>query len=164
MIIENDKILFKKKSNFIVIGFFSLTLIASSLMTDYLSLSIFPFPGIYCAIFFLLVFVLILVYRNFLNFNYIYFSNETDKIILRYYPIKFFTKDFRSIEISKSSFRDFEEKKSFLGKKHDIILFQLTKKGIAKYPKISLSALNKKQKRDLTDTLTQLKEINSKKV
>ena len=109
MVIENQINLNKKKKHFFFIGFIFITLISTSLMSDYFTLYLFPFPGMNYALFFLFVFVLVLIYRTFLDYNYIFFNNESDKIILRYHPLKFFTKDFNSIEISKGSFRDFEE-------------------------------------------------------
>jgi hypothetical protein len=159
MIIDNQNNLFKIKTQFFIIGFIFIGLITSSLMSDFFTKN-FPYlSGWLNALIFFAIFVLILIYRNILNYNYIYFDNESDKIILRYYPIKIFSKDFKSIEISKRSFTGFEEKIYFFKQKHDIILYQKTVKGIAKYPPVSITALDNSQKKQLLLSLKVLKVI-----
>jgi hypothetical protein len=161
MVIDNQDNLFKIKTNFFIIGFIFITLITSSLMSDFFYDYIFKMSKWIYAIIFFMIFILILTYRGILNYNYIHFDNESDKIILRYYPIRIFTKSFKSIEISKSAFGGFEEKIYFFKRRHDIVLFQKTSRGIAKYPPVSITSLNKGQKKELILSLNNLKIKNS---
>jgi hypothetical protein len=74
---------------------------------------------------------------------YIYFEDTGDKLIIRYYPLKILNQKKNSIEIPKKDFIKFTTEKFFFRKYEKIILYQKFKKGIAKYPPISLSAVNK---------------------
>ena len=96
----------------------------------------------------LLLFVVPLV-----NFYYIEYSSESNDIIIRYYPIITFLtgREYKSIEFPKSMLYAVDLKKNFLFK--DLIISVKTKKGIADYPEISLSALSKKQIQEMVDDL-----------
>jgi hypothetical protein len=153
MVIDNQNNLYKIKSKFFIIGFIFIVLITFSLMSDFFKVYFFDFSGWLYAFLFFTIFIIIITYRSILNYNYILFDDESDKIILRYYPIKIFEKKFKSIEISKISYKGFEEKIYFFKQKHDIILYQKTIKGIAKYPPVSITALDKQQKKDLLFSL-----------
>lgn len=85
--------------------------------------------------------------------NFIIYKETDDKIIVRYYPLHPFHDKFKSIEISKQTFSHFELKKRSLGLREDLFLFQMSAKGLAKYPGISLSALSKKQRSDVLESL-----------
>ncbi len=75
---------------------------------------------------------------------YIYFEDAGDKLIIRYYPLKIMNRKKNSYEIPKKDFLKFTTEKFFLGKYEKLILYQRFRKGVAKYPPISLSAVNKK--------------------
>ena len=53
------------------------------------------------AIFFAIAYVIYAFYESFRNYNYIYFSDESDKIVLRYFAPTYFTSRKNSIEIPK---------------------------------------------------------------
>ncbi|MBN2349885.1 MAG: hypothetical protein JXJ22_13655 [Bacteroidales bacterium] len=106
----------------------------------------------------LIVLVIAAVYIGLITYemvrepNYIYFSDNGDKIIFRYFSLSLFNKQKSSIEIPKSEFYGYElEKKS--GIKEKIILIQKTRLGVAKYPPVSLTGLNEKEKEKLIRTL-----------
>nr|WP_320117292.1 hypothetical protein [uncultured Marinifilum sp.] len=105
------------------------------------------------------VFVSAIIISLSLNLNYIIYKVSDKKIILRYYPLHPFHENFKSIEIPKSSFAYFEINSKIMGLKPELILFQQTKNGIAKYPPICLSALGKKDVKKITNSLQQLSTI-----
>lgn len=74
---------------------------------------------------------------------YIYFEDRDDKLIFRYYPLRIINRKKNAIEIPKKDFIKFKTEKFFFGKYEKLILFQQFQKGVAKYPPISLSAINK---------------------
>ena len=86
--------------------------------------------------------------------NFIIYKETDDKIIMRYYPLHPFHDKFKSIEISKKTFSHFELEKRSLGLREDLFLFQMSAKGLAKYPGISLSALSKEQRADVLESLS----------
>ncbi len=84
---------------------------------------------------------------------YIYFKDDGSKIILRYFSLGFFNKQKNAIEIPKQDFRGFEKKKYLLGLKEKIILSQKIRGKIAKYPAVSITSLNRKEKEKILASL-----------
>ena len=115
------------------------------------------------ALFFAAAYVINAFYNTFRNYNYIYFNDESDKIVLRYFSPAIFTNKKNSIEIPKREFAGYKLSSFFLRYRESIILFRNTGKGIAKYPKVSITALNKEQRNSLLDSLNALWLKNQKK-
>lgn len=95
----------------------------------------------------------LIVFSFYLNFNFIIYKEGDDKIILRYYPLHPFHDNFKSIEIPKSSLAKYELEAKTFGLKPKLTLFQLTEKGVAKYPSVCLSALSKSEKDQIIQSL-----------
>ncbi len=114
------------------------------------------------AIFIAAAYVIYTLYESFRNYNYIYFSDESDKIILRYFTPHFFTSKKNSIEIPKREFSGYTIQSVFLGYREKIILKSRTPKGIANYPPVSITALSNNEKHDLLISLEKVKQQNEK--
>lgn len=91
-----------------------------------------------------------------INYQYIFYSDEGSKIILKYVSLRPFDNKRNAIEISKENFYGYKIQKSFLNLKEEIIFLIQTPNGIAKYPPISIAALTAKQKKILINSITQL--------
>ena len=87
---------------------------------------------------------------------YIYFNDETNKIILRYYSMHPLSQAKRSIEIPRDSFSKYEIAESLFGIKTKIILYQKVKGGVYKYPPVSISALSPAEKEQLIQSLNRM--------
>ncbi len=96
----------------------------------------------------------LMLYHYLLKPTFIFFTDNGDKIILRYYPINAFNNKKHSIEIPKQNFVKFETEYFFL-RKEKIILYRRLKNQTAKFPPISLSALNKTEIEKLKRVLLQ---------
>ena len=88
-----------------------------------------------------------------MDFSYFYFSDNGKKLVFRFYSMRIFYGKPRTIEITKDSFLKYELATSFFSAKESLLLFQKTPKGVAKYPPIPITLLNKRQKTDLKRTL-----------
>lgn len=88
------------------------------------------------------VFIVYVGISQFANLCYVYFSTANDKVQIKYYPIiSIMKKEYDVIEFPQKSLVGFEVEKA-LGFS-DLQIAIRTKRGIAEYPAISLSALNK---------------------
>ena len=85
--------------------------------------------------------------------NYFYFSNNSKNLVFKFYSLRNFYGKPKTIEIPRTSFVKYDIVTSFFDKKDSLILYQKTPKGIAKYPPISLTLLNKNQKTELKRAL-----------
>jgi hypothetical protein len=101
-------------------------------------------------------------YNTFRNYNYIYFTDESDKLVLRYFSPNIFTTKKNSIEIPKREFAGYELQSFFMRYREKLILLRRTGKGVARYPAVSITALSTDERYALLFTLTQLKNRNEK--
>ena len=84
------------------------------------------------------------------NPSYFYFNDDDDeKLVIRYYPVSFLNKGKNSIEIPKKRFIKYETKKFFFGTQEKLIIYVNFRNKVAKYPPISLSAVNKADREKL---------------
>ena len=88
-----------------------------------------------------------------MEYSYFYFSNNNKNLVFRFYSLRNFYGKPKTIEIAKISFFKYDITTSFFNKKDLLILYQKTTKGVAKYPPISLTLLNKNQKTELKRAL-----------
>jgi len=112
------------------------------------------------AVFAAIAYVIYSIYQTFRNYNYIYFNDESDKIVLRYFSPNVFTSKKSSIEIPKKEFAGFLLDSFFLRYREKIILLRRTGKGIAKYPPVSITALDAHERDMFLHALDELKRKN----
>ncbi|MBK8883177.1 MAG: hypothetical protein IPN67_12575 [Bacteroidales bacterium] len=91
----------------------------------------------------------------FLNYQYIYFSDEGENIIFRYFSAGIVGGKKNSIEISKRTFSGFRSKGRFFGLIQSITLYQKLPEGIATYPPVYISALSRAERNKITGLLNQ---------
>jgi hypothetical protein len=99
------------------------------------------------------VFIIISVVGVLRNPYYFYFDDTNDVLTFRYYPVGIFNSKKNSVQIPKQHFVKFEIVKYFLGFEEKLILYQNYRNKIAKYPPISLSAVDKADTEKLKNTL-----------
>jgi len=88
-----------------------------------------------------------------LNYQYIYYSDDGNNLVFRYFISGIFGGKKNSIEINKMTFSGFTLEKRFFGLIQSIILFQNLKEGKAKYPPIYISALSREEKAKMIRSL-----------
>ncbi len=115
-------------------------MLTGSLKSDFLGISKVQWSLIVTA-----VFAVFWILESLLELTYIYFCDDDEFIIFRYFSMSFLNHRKNSIEIPKNKFSGYLLKKSLAGFKTKIILKQHIKDIDAKYPEVSLSALNKDQ-------------------
>ena len=105
------------------------------------------------------VFIVFVGISQYANLCYVYFSTANDKVQIKYYPIiSIMKKEYEAIEFSHKSLVGFEVEKA-MGFS-DLQIAIRTKRGIAEYPAISLSALNKDEIEQIKSALNDLLNKN----
>lgn len=92
------------------------------------------------------VYLAILILPMYLSYQYIYFSDDGENIVFRYFTSGLIGGKKNSIEIAKGTFTGFKTDKKFFGLIESIVLFQRFREGVAKYPPIYISALTREEK------------------
>lgn len=91
------------------------------------------------------------------DYQYIKFSNENNKILLRYYKaVKFGKSEFSSIEFPQKIIQNAHFENTVFGKMSDLTLIVRTKRGVAEYPSVSLSALTKEERTRIQKALNEI--------
>jgi hypothetical protein len=103
------------------------------------------------------IFSLWYLYFHVADYQFIEFSNENERILLRYYKaVSFGRPGFNEIEFPKSVLKKALFENSIFGELTDVTLVIKTKKGVAEYPSVSLSAVNKKDRKEMSTALKEL--------
>lgn len=148
MTLDNKKQATKFKRIFFIVSIFIALVALALFLLDY------TFPALACVG----VFSIWYLYFHVADYQYIEFSDANEKIILRYYKaIRFGKPAFNSIEFPSYMLRKVYFENSIFGKMTDVTLIVKTKRGMAEYPSVSLSAVKladrKKMERALNNVL-----------
>jgi hypothetical protein len=163
MIIDIRKAVLKNKIRSFYSTLFFLTVIAVLLVTDIYSGEIAGIDKYEFSIVLACIYILSALYSTIRNYYYIYYNDEGDKIILRFFSFSFFAQKKNSIELSKKELEGYQIDQKIFGLRENLILYQKTKRGTAKYPPVSITALSKKEKKELLNSLSiYSKNINQK--
>ncbi len=103
------------------------------------------------------VFSLWYLFFHVADFQYIEFLDENNKIILRYYKaVGFGNKEFNSIEFPQQILKMAQFENSIFGKLTDLTFIVKTKRGIAEYPSVSLSAVQLQDRKRIQESLNKI--------
>jgi hypothetical protein len=85
--------------------------------------------------------------------QYVYFSDDGETIIFRYYTAGIFEGKKNSIEINKRTFSGFALEKKFLGLIQSVTLYQQLQQGVATYPPVYISSLKRDERARIIKSL-----------
>ena len=90
---------------------------------------------------------------SFLNYQFIFYSDDSEKIVIRYFTAGIVGGRKNSVEIDKRTFSGYKIESRLFGLIQSITLFQKYQEGVAEYPKIYISALSQKEKSKVIKSL-----------
>ncbi|MGB8492244.1 MAG: hypothetical protein WCE64_14400 [Bacteroidales bacterium] len=102
---------------------------------------------------FVVCYLVMLFMPMYMNYQFIYFSDDGSNIVIRYFNSGIFGGKKNSVEINKMSFSGYKSEKRFFGLIQSITLYQRLNQGVAKYPPIYISALTGKEKEKVINSL-----------
>ena len=101
-----------------------------------------------------IVYIVISVIGVLRNPYYFHFHDTRDMLVIRFYPVGLFNSKKNSMEIPIQQFVKFETTRFFFGRCEKLIIYQNYRQKIAKFPPISLSAVDKDDRERLKVALT----------
>jgi len=110
---------------------------------------------IYLAIAISAIYITYNIISYYINYNYFSFRDDSENLMFRFVSMRPFDSAKKAVQIKITDFAGYKFEKSFFGLKENIILRIKTKKGIANFPPISISALSEKHKQMLKQALNQ---------
>ncbi len=103
------------------------------------------------------IFSLWFLYFHVADYKFIEFSTENNKVILRYYKAVGFGKgEYSSIEFPQEMLQKVYFENSMFGRMSDLTFIVKTKRGIAEYPSVSLSAVSLEERRKMQEVLHEI--------
>jgi len=103
------------------------------------------------------VFALWFLYFQVADYQFVEFNDTNGKVLLRYYKaVRFGKTSFNSIEFPQPMLYSAHFENSIFGKMSDLTLVVKTRRGIAEYPSVSLTALTLTERRLLQKRLLQI--------
>lgn len=100
------------------------------------------------------VFSIWYLYFHVADYQFIEFSDDNNKILLRYFKaIRFGKGEFSSIEFPQNLLQNAHFENSVFGKLSDVTFIVKTKRGMAEYPSVSLSAVELKDRERIQTAL-----------
>lgn len=97
------------------------------------------------------------LYFHVADYQFIEFNNEKERIQLRYFKaISFGRPKFNEIEFSQQILKNAHFDNSVFGKMSDVTLVVRTKRGIAEYPSVSLSAVSKTDRQKMASSINEI--------
>ena len=100
------------------------------------------------------VFAIWFLFFQVADYQYIEFSDDNNKILLRYYKaVRFGKTEFNSIEFPQNLLHNAVFENSMFGKMTDLTLIIRTRRGIAEYPSVSLTALSMEERKKMQSGL-----------
>jgi hypothetical protein len=98
-------------------------------------------------------YLLIVLWPMFRNYQYVYFSDDEEYIVLRYFFAGLTGGRKNTITIEKRAFAGYRYVPKFGGMVKSIILYQKTGQGVAKYPPVHITAISREQREMLLGLL-----------
>ena len=92
------------------------------------------------------IYLLVAFLPMFLNYQFIYFSDDDENIVFRYFTAGMVGGKKNSVEINKKTFSGYKIESRLFGLIQSITLFQRFKEGVAKYPPVYISALTREER------------------
>jgi hypothetical protein len=92
-----------------------------------------------------LIYLVLVLLSRIRQMNFFYFSDEGDKILIRYHPIHPLVQKKSAIQIPKTGLAGYDIRSSILGLKKVLILRQSVKGKVAIYPPISITSLSERE-------------------
>ena len=147
MIIENKSKVVKLKRLFFLVSVIIAVVALVLFLLDY-TLSAIACVG---------VFALWFLYFQVADYQYIQFSDENGKILLRYYKaVRLGKGEYSVIEFPQKIIQNAYFENSMFGKMSDLTLIVRTQRGIAEYPSVSLTALTKEERKRIQNALNEI--------
>jgi len=146
MKLDNSKSIISFRIKLFTVTVLFLGYIVLSYVAKTFKLNLFGISDTLWTIIFAAIWLFVALLPMILNYQYITYSDDGDTIVFRYFTSGIAGGRKNSVEINKSSFAGYKTEKKLFGLIRSITLFQNFREGVAKYPPIYISSLNKEER------------------
>jgi len=155
MTFDNSKTIISFRIKLFIATVLLLAYIVLNYVAKIIKLSLFGVNDIIWTLIFVAFWLFIAFLPMILNYQFVYFSDDGENIVFRYFNAGIAGGRKNSIEINKRTFSGYKTETRLFGLDVSIILFQKLGTGVAKYPPVHISALNREQRAKIFRSLNQ---------
>jgi len=155
MKLDNSKTIISFRIKLFVVTVLFLAYIILSYSAKVFKLTLFGWSDTIWTIIFAGVWLFIAFLPMIINYHFVSYSDEDESIVFRYFSAGIVGGRKNSVEIDKRTFAGYKTEKKLFGLIKTITLYQHFKEGVAKYPPIYISALNKEESSKVVRSLNQ---------
>ncbi|MBN1107331.1 MAG: hypothetical protein JXA55_01115 [Bacteroidales bacterium] len=153
MTFDNSKTIISLRIRLFVVTVLLLAWLAVVYVARLIEFPVFGISDTIATIVLVAIYLLIALWPMFRNFQYVFFSDDDEYIVLRYFFAGLTGGKKNSITIEKRAFAGYKYVSKYSGFVKSLILYQKTGQGIAKYPPVYISALSREQRNMLLQLL-----------
>jgi hypothetical protein len=153
MVFDNKKTTIRIYLRKMITAIVAVVLLMIILVSGWFENSVLGIPRYQWVILVALIYLVQAVISGFRKMNFFYFSDEGDRILLRYHPIHPLVQRKNAVQIPKTGLAGYEIRNTLLGLRRVIILRQHVRGKLATYPPISITSLNSREISLLTTSL-----------
>ncbi len=166
MTFDNSKTIIGQRIKIFIVTVLLLAYIILTYIAELIKYPVLGMSDSFWTMLFVGLYFIYAIYPVVLNYQYIYFSDDEDTIMFRYFMAGIFGGKKNSIKISKESFAGYKLESKYFGMKQSLILYQQLREGVASYPPVFISNLTKKERAKVLNSLylhtpDKLKDINT---
>ena len=143
MVFDNKKTTIRIYLRKMVQAIITVVILIGIMVSGWFEKDVLGIPKYQWVIFIALLYLILILLSRMRQLNYFYFSDEGNKILIRYYPIHPLVQKKKAVQIPKIGLVGYDIITSALGFKKVIILQQKVKGKVATYPPIGITALKK---------------------
>ncbi|HUX94736.1 MAG TPA: hypothetical protein VMV47_03310 [Bacteroidales bacterium] len=153
MKLDNSKTIISFRIKLFVVTVLFLTYIILSYSAKVFKLTLFGWSDTLWTIILAGVWLFIAFAPMIINYHYVSYSDEDESIVFRYFSAGIVGGRKNSVEIDKRTFAGYKTEKKLFGLIRTITLYQHFREGVAKYPPIYISALDKEERSKVVRSL-----------
>lgn len=155
MTLDNSKTIISFRIKLFVATVLFLAYIVLAYVAKVIRFPLFGISDTAWTLFFVVIYLFIVFLPMLLNYQYVFYSDDGEKIIIRYFNAGIVGGRKNSIEIHKRAFAGYKTETKLFGLNISLILFQKVNTGTAKYPPVYISALPREQRVKVFKSLNQ---------
>lgn len=159
MTFDNSRTIISLRIKLFILTVLLLTYIALTYAAKLIKFPLFGMSDTVVTLILVAVYLFLAVLPMILNYQYVWFSDDEERIIFRYFTAGIVGGKKNSVEISKATFEGYQVEKKYFGLSRSLILYQRIGQKTAKYPPIHITALKKEH---LDKLLKQLVKYSSR--
>ena len=153
MTFDNSRTIISLRIKLFAVTVLALTYLAITYVAKLIKFPLLGMSDLVCTLIIISIWLVVALMPMILNYQYISYSDDGNNIVFRYFTSGIVGGRKNSVEINKITFSGYKVDSKLFGLIQSITLFQKFKEGVATYPPVYISALNREERTKIIRSL-----------